>query len=60
MKKSESTNYPLLVKALDNYIKLLGEEIDDLAVIAAIDVWESENIKEDERLRTIISKLKKI
>jgi hypothetical protein len=60
MKKSESTNYPLLAKALDNYIKLLSDEIDDLVGVAAFHGWKSTNIEEGKRLRSIIAKLRKI
>ena len=46
-----------LIEAKDNYIALLGEEINSLTSIASIHGWKSKRISEGEEHRAIIKRL---
>lgn len=46
-----------LIEALNDYIKLLGEELDETAGIAAAHGWQSKRIEQGERLRAKLKDL---
>ena len=48
-----------LIKTYEDYIRLLGDEINDLIGIAYIHGWESKNVDKGRELRDKIAKLKK-
>jgi len=48
-----------LIDAYEEYIKLLGEELEELAIFAYIHGWESTRVKQGEELRNKIKELKK-
>ena len=47
-----------LIKAYDDYIKMLGEEIDDLVGMAYVHGWRSERIEAGRECRQKIKDLK--
>lgn len=47
-----------MVKAYDEYISLLGEELDELALIAYAHGWKSKRAEQGIKLRTKIETLK--
>ena len=47
-----------LIKALEEYISFLGEELDELAVLASIHGWKSKRHVEGVRRRQHINELK--
>lgn len=52
-------NYNLLVSKMDEYISLLAEEIDSMAIIAHIHGWESTRHEKGKSIRSEIEELKK-
>lgn len=46
-----------LLESYQNYIKLMGEELDDLMVMASIHGWESSRVKEGKTMRHILGVL---
>jgi len=49
-----------LVNAYDRYIKLLGEELDELAVLAANHRWKSNRVEQGKKARKEIERIKDI
>lgn len=47
-----------LIKALEEYIVLLGEEVDSMSTIASIHGWKSTKIEQGEKLRHKIELIK--
>jgi hypothetical protein len=47
-----------LIKAYEDYIKMLGEEIDDLVGLAYVHGWRSERIEAGKQCRERIVELK--
>lgn len=56
--KTSDSKWQDLVNALDNYIKILGEEAGETAVIAHIHGWRSTRFQEGEILRRQIKQLR--
>jgi len=51
-------NKDKLIEKLEEYIKLLGLEIDDLVGIAYVHGWRSEHVEQGKKLREEIKALK--
>lgn len=47
-------------KAYEEYVKMLGEEIDSLVGIAFVHGWKSKNIKRGDELRAKVEKANKL
>lgn len=47
-----------LIEAYDNYLKLLGEELDELAMMAIMHGWGSKRVEQGKILREKIEKIK--
>ena len=47
-----------LIQSYDKYIELLGEELDELMLIASIRGWKSSRIDEGKKARNIIEDIK--
>ena len=46
-----------IIEALNDYISLLGEELDETAQIAAVHGWQSKRIEQGEKLRAKLKNL---
>jgi len=56
MTTKEEKAYQELIKLKDDYIELLGEEIDDLIGLAHVHGWKSQNVEEGIEIRKKIKK----
>lgn len=55
---SNDTKYKELIKAQEEYITLLGDEINSMCGIASVHGWESKNSQAGAELREKIEKIK--
>ena len=54
-----STALLALVDALDNYIRILGNELNDCVTIAHVHGWRSTRVAEGEKMRKEIAALRR-
>jgi hypothetical protein len=50
----------LIIQAYEEYLKILGDEIDELAPLAIAHGWKSSRFEEGEKARKKIKQIKKI
>jgi hypothetical protein len=55
---SRSKHLLALVDALDNYIRILGNELNDCVTIAHVHGWRSTRVAEGEKMRREIAALR--